>query len=160
MAEEGFGAMSATSSEPDYSATVEGHSFSLPVRICGLGVFLLIPMFAWIWIDDPQFVEGVVDGPEMFMAIVTVGMVLLGIWGSLINFSKTRVTADAIEWGIICRHHLPLSEISFVESVSNYLSVTVLDLRGKDGKTYEVYGGTAALRWTFLTLQRRCPGML
>ena len=104
--------MSATSSEPDYSATVEGHSFSLPVRICGLGVFLLIPMFAWIWIDDPQFVEGVVDGPEMFMAIVTVGMVLLGIWGSLINFSKTRVTADAIEWGIICRHHLPLSEIS------------------------------------------------
>jgi hypothetical protein len=152
--------MSATSNGPDYTATVVGHSFSLPVRICGLGVFLLIPLFVWIWIDDPEFVDGPVDDPEIFMAVATVGMVLLGLWGFLINFTKTRVTAEAIEWGIIRRRRLQLSDIGFVESVSNYLSVTVLDLRGKDGKTYEVYGGTAALRRTFLTLQMRCPGML
>lgn len=153
--------MSATSSEPDYSATVEGHSFSLPVRICGLLVFLVInPLFVWLWIDDPQFVEGAVDGPEIFMAVITVGMGLLGFWGLLINFAKTRVTAEAVEWGIFRRHRLPLSEISLVEKVSNFLSVTVLDLRGKDGKTYEIYGGTASLRWAFLTLQQRWPGML
>ena len=99
----------------------------------GLVVFLLIdPLIVWIWIDDPPFVEGAIDSPDVVVAIVSIGMGLLGFWGMLIDFAKTRVTSDSIEWGTFRWHRLPLSEIGLVENVSNFLSVTVLDLRGND----------------------------
>lgn len=133
---------------------VEGHSFSRLVRVCGLICFLLInPLFLWIWVDDPKFVEGPIDFPEIFMGTVTVAVEILGVFGLMTVFAKTRVTAEAIEWGLYRRRELALDQIGRVLSIFTFRMTTIMQLVDKDGRRHEITAGTPELLQAFQKIQ-------
>jgi hypothetical protein len=139
--------------ESESETVVEGHSFGLLPRIWGLFCFLIInPLFLWIWIDDPKFWHGAIDSGVIFMAIVTLAMELLGVFGLLMFFARTRITHDAIEWGLVRRRHLRLEDIREIVSVFSFRQTTIVQLIDTDGKKYEITGGTPELRRVLSTL--------
>jgi hypothetical protein len=134
---------------------MKGFSFPLGTRVTGVLFFVLVTsVFAYVWLDNPKFVAGPIDAPEIFMTLVTLGMVTLGALGLLVNLARTEILNDGLKWGIILHRALPFSEIDYVHSVST--SPLVLRVVDRHGIRYSIWG-TSRFRKPFLQLQQRFP---
>ena len=142
---------------------VVGHSLWLPARIAGPLYFVTVtPCFVYLWFTKPRFIQGPIDFPEIFMAIVTVLMVSLGCYGVLAPFLKTKATLEGFEWRAIRRQRLRWDEISHVERIvtHNYgfiPLVSVMRVRTHHGRRVDVPGGTNELYQLFRALENRYP---
>jgi hypothetical protein len=108
-------------------------------RYCGLFCFLFInPLFIYIWFDNPKFVSGEINFPEIFMGIVTILMVSLGCWGFLAFFQKTYLYPDRIVTkGLFKDKILNLKDIDRIHKTFVFWDTSFIQLILKEGNKIE-----------------------
>ena len=147
-----------TAARPVTEPVVVGPSFSWLARLSGLFCFVFInPLFIYIWIDNPKFVSGPIDFPEIFMGVVTAGMIALGVIGLFTFFARTEVHRGWLVMRWARRRNVGFDEIAFVESLGCHLGCHIMTLRLTNGRRSEFVGGTAGLAEAFALIAEYYP---
>ena len=114
-------------------------SLSGMVRIYALFCFFFLnPLFVYVWLDNPKFVNGKIDFPEIFMAVTTILMLSLGFWGFFACFEKVYLYDDRIVIkGLFRRRELNLRDVSKFDKVHWLHGTAVITLLLKSGGKFE-----------------------
>jgi len=142
---------------------IEGRSYSLFARACGLTCFLAIgPVFIYSWlyvlISNPAYLRETNLLWVIGWGFVSVLVLVAACWGLILNFATTRVTEDAVLWSLLhYRQHIPLQDIQYVDKIFYVFTEMHIKIVQKNGKVSRIAGGTPELKQAFFRLRSKYP---